>query len=33
MPNYRREWIPGVTYFFTVVTYKLSAHSESTVNH
>ena len=22
MPNYRRVLIPGVTYFFTVVTYK-----------
>jgi len=22
MPNYRRAWVPGGTYFFTVVTYK-----------
>ena len=22
MPNYRRVLIPGITYFFTVVTYK-----------
>jgi putative transposase len=32
MPNYRRSWVPGGTYFFTVVTWNrrpILTHAES----
>jgi len=29
MPNYRRAWSPGGTYFFTVVTHQLVGYGAS----